>query len=1271
MLSLPPEEQGAFLKKVEFYLKESNQQSLANIVSKTLMPTKHRDFFARSIDVYDLQIKYCSRLLEEESFDETILENLHVDYQTNIQAESLEKLEKTSTELPEEEIAILNQASKWKPGKTPTEVQKELESLRALDQKTPVAAQKIVYCINLLATASFDTVFLEKIKKEYQSELENLFNQFLESFKDQIKHKDQIYDSEEKIFVNIQSKDDKNLQLEKFKTKLFANELPIYRTWKPSLTPLDVFSHRTAIEELREDASSTCETLAEAVTIETSEQSEIHQETRDKIFLQWSQERATLQRFTFSAYQQPYYNIVSKGSINDLKKRFKKDKIQDRLTYLKLHAPEILNIACTNNRLNMLRYLIEKTQMPQQKNNAGYYPIHYAVIGSKKGEGTAVLEYLLAHKADVNARGPFGYTPLHVAIMCDRLDLVIFLHQHGAHVDGIVEKEHYRLKPIHLASECQRVNIVGYLLQHGADPFVLNQERQSSLAKAILENNKVMIITFFRDGVWLTDLDRIFLNEHLKRENDLNNMPEKTIGSLLTLENDLKINDYDRSVLTEVHIDTLSIDNYLKGIWDEFHILRKKTQIYALQEKYTSQLLSKPFDPNIIQDLQNKYEIMIEAILILEPIGNFSVPNEDHVKIHQQWRLPLTPNEAKKQMVAYENDPNKPIIIALKKRGSDSPYETADPYETIQQNFLKKKLLAQKTFLPLVIEGIQAEYHTALQSIQSTIVLPEEPGLDMTFSIDLSPEEAFDLLEKRRESLPITEKNRDKLFVRATNLKLAFDLGTSESFLIQQQEKGEISQNKHPDYYQIFRLCVEQDLMGLEAWNSDWQDHLLEACPKAFHIACANNTLTLADALLGTIPIPMFPDEYGRYPIHYAMLLTKECRHHFIARLIHNNADINATDDAFWTPMHVACARDDLDLVKLLVTLGASLQGVKGYDTPLHVAASRNKPEVVRYLLEQPPEKKVHVSALNQNGHTPVGVALLEGHLNIVKLFIEQEHYLSVQDIHAKNDYDSTASHLACARGDLDLLTFLVGYDAPLQEANKDGDTPLHVGAFHNHPEVVFYLLKQRVDALALNQSDHTPLVSAILEGHLDVAKVFLEQGYWLRPQDKAILVAYLEHIAPIVCDSNLMAVTFKNISLCVTLEKRVMELIGYKLSAHPSLNESYEALLAPPVPSNAQEQSVPSNSTPTETILSTSETDRALSLTQEPITSYADQATALLYSAGVKIGAKIRANVPTTPTMAAALQRPLHYLYRSTLNPEVLTNSSNTTPLATSSPPP
>ena len=174
MLSLPETDaRESFLDEVRLDLEGSNQRSLADILSKNLMPTKHRDHFARAIDVYTLQITCYRALLESETFNQAVFEDLSIEYRLAIQDYHLELL-KNNTELSEETIALLN-LSTWTPPKEPMLVQQEWAILSSLNGDHNIAPAQLQFCVNLLSQESFNPLILEEANNQYQADLKKLF----------------------------------------------------------------------------------------------------------------------------------------------------------------------------------------------------------------------------------------------------------------------------------------------------------------------------------------------------------------------------------------------------------------------------------------------------------------------------------------------------------------------------------------------------------------------------------------------------------------------------------------------------------------------------------------------------------------------------------------------------------------------------------------------------------------------------------------------------------------------------------------------------------------------------------------------------------------------------------------------------------------------------------------------------------------------------------------------------------------------------------------
>jgi len=90
----------------------------------------------------------------------------------------------------------------------------------------------------------------------------------------------------------------------------------------------------------------------------------------------------------------------------------------------------------------------------------GQTPLHVAAFNDHKG----VVEYLLAHKADVNAKSKNGSTPLHLAAAKGNKEIVELLLAHNAQIDAL---DNEGWSPLHSAINWNQKEVADLLTAKG------------------------------------------------------------------------------------------------------------------------------------------------------------------------------------------------------------------------------------------------------------------------------------------------------------------------------------------------------------------------------------------------------------------------------------------------------------------------------------------------------------------------------------------------------------------------------------------------------------------------------------------------------------------------------------------------------------------------------------------------------------------------------------------------------------------------------------
>mmetsp|Transcript_19445 Transcript_19445/g.27955 ORF Transcript_19445/g.27955 Transcript_19445/m.27955 type:complete len:577 (-) Transcript_19445:110-1840(-) len=188
-------------------------------------------------------------------------------------------------------------------------------------------------------------------------------------------------------------------------------------------------------------------------------------------------------------------------------------------------------------------------------------------------------------------------------------------------------------------------------------------------------------------------------------------------------------------------------------------------------------------------------------------------------------------------------------------------------------------------------------------------------------------------------------------------------------------------------------------------------------------------------------------------------------------------------------------------------------------DQPIHEAAFNGFIEAVKFLVD---EVGVDVNAVTAGGHTPLILACIGGHVDIVSYLYESGananltsrdgasplhwaslngHFDCVHYLLSSTELTATAStftgmpslHLACAMGHVHVARLMIEeFLLPVEFVNEDGDTALHYASFEGREAVVRYLVQAGADLYSRDKAGYTPLHLASSRGHDHVVAYIL-----------------------------------------------------------------------------------------------------------------------------------------------------------------------------------
>lgn len=181
--------------------------------------------------------------------------------------------------------------------------------------------------------------------------------------------------------------------------------------------------------------------------------------------------------------------------------------------------------------------------------------------------------------------------------------------------------------------------------------------------------------------------------------------------------------------------------------------------------------------------------------------------------------------------------------------------------------------------------------------------------------------------------------------------------------------------------------------------------------------------------------------------------------------LVKSGADINIKDVHSYTPLHIACANNNYNLIKFLIENGAAIND-KDIDglTPLHFSCIYSKSSEIPELLVK---NGASINVKNTEGWTPIMAAALYGNTETIKYLMDNN-----ADIELKNDLDDRFWEITrldgsnilfdfIKEGDYKMVKFLVNNGANINAQNDRGETPLILSKEYEHKKIERFLKRK------------------------------------------------------------------------------------------------------------------------------------------------------------------------------------------------------------------
>lgn len=285
-------------------------------------------------------------------------------------------------------------------------------------------------------------------------------------------------------------------------------------------------------------------------------------------------------------------------------------------------------------------------------------------------------------------------------------------------------------------------------------------------------------------------------------------------------------------------------------------------------------------------------------------------------------------------------------------------------------------------------------------------------------------------------------------------------------------QRHALSEASMQGHHKIVDLLIDEGC-PLEHFDTEGYTALHHACQRG-HLAVVKSLIT------GKAPIDA-PGPQGQTALHLAMQVPP--KQSVVMYLIQHNANVNARDDTFRTPLHIGASQGNLAMCSHLLSEGAQLDSREAQSkTPLQLACEAGHYELVQMMLNHS-----NLIPTNMSFLAAFFAAVEYGHVRIAESFFPRG--LKLQEL--KNDsYKPIA--LAAKAGGLAMVELMINENCNVNAKDENGWNALHFSSYYGHYQVIERLIASGVSTDAITSRNETPLLFAVKRNHFAVAERLL-----------------------------------------------------------------------------------------------------------------------------------------------------------------------------------